>query len=79
MQHDHQSMENAMRIAQSEAGRQLLKHLQQSNSQQLAQAMQKASAGDYSGAKSLLQQLLQDPKTRQLLDGIGDYHGPDGR
>lgn len=79
MQNDRQAMEHAIRMAQSEAGQQLLKLLQQSGPQQLNQAMQKASAGDYSGAKALLQQLLQDPRAQQLMNGMGGEHGPNGR
>ena len=79
MENDRQAMENAMRIARSEAGQQLFKLLQQSDSRQLALAMQKASAGDYSGARDILQQLMQDPGAQKLLNGMGGNHGSAGR
>ena len=79
MQNNRKAMEDALRMAQSPAGQQLLKLLQQSNGPQLNQAMEKAAAGDYAAAKMLLSNLMQDPQARQLLDRMGGNHGSDGR
>lgn len=61
------SMEDAMRFAESPAGRQLLALLQQSHGVQLQEAMEKASAGDMDGAQSALSSLLSSPQIRALL------------
>ena len=79
MQNNRKSMEDAMRIAQSPEGQELLKLLQQSSGPQLNQAMEKAAAGDYAPVKALLRNWMQDPQAKQLLDRMGGNHGSDGR
>ena len=68
------SMEEAMRLAQSPAGQQLLALLQQNNSKNLESAMNQAASGDYTQAKQILSMLMKDPKTRQLLQQLGGSH-----
>lgn len=65
------SAEDAMKMAKSDAGQQLIALLQQKNSPQLQQAMEKASTGDYAQAKQLLSTLLTDPRTKELLTQLG--------
>ena len=79
MHNNPDTIREAMRIAQSDAGRQLLKMLQQSGGQELNQAVARAAAGDYSSATALLQQLVQDPRAKKLLEEMGGKYGPAGR
>lgn len=55
------------RLAQSPAGQELLALLQRSGGQNLQNAMQRASAGDYSEAKSALSGLVSSPEVQRLL------------
>ena len=51
------SKEDAMRIAQSDAGQKLMTILQQSDGTQLQNAIQQASAGNFEQAKNTLSAL----------------------
>ena len=64
------SMQEALRLANSPAGQQLLAMLKQSDSVQLQQAMQQASAGDFSNAAETLNTLLSSPQAKKLLDEL---------
>ena len=61
------SMEDAMRLAESPTGQQLLALLQQSHADRLEEAMSKASSGDMTGAKNALSDLLSSPQIREML------------
>ena len=65
------SMQEALRLAKSPAGQQLLAFLQQSNSQQLQQAADLAAAGNLDAASRTLSSLTNDPKIRELLKQLG--------
>lgn len=75
MQNRDNSFQEAMRLAQSPAGQQLIRLLQQSGGYDVQQAMESAAAGDFSQAKQLLSALIQDPKARELLQQLGGNHG----
>ena len=79
MQNNPDAIREALRMANSPAGQQLMKLLQRSGGQELNQAMNKAASGDYEEAKKLLNTLLRDPQARQLLDRMGGNYGTDGR
>ena len=79
MQSNQDMIREAMRMARSEEGQRLLKLLQQSDGPQLNQAMQSAAEGNYDSAKHILNSLMQDPQTRQLLQKMGGNYGSDGR
>lgn len=66
-----QAMQDAIRLAQSPAGQQLLAMLQRSNGPQLRQAMAKAAAGEYEQAKLALSSLMDTPEAKQLLEQLG--------
>jgi len=67
-QNNHQfSIEDAKRLAQTEAGQKLLSLLQTQNAPQFQTAMQQASAGDYSQLKQTLSSLMASPEARALL------------
>ena len=61
------SMQDAMRLAKSDAGQQLLALLQRSNSTQLQQAADQAAAGNYDQVKETLSSFLESEEVRQLL------------
>lgn len=64
------SIQEAMKLAQSDAGQQLLKLLQQSQGEQLQKAMDQAAAGDYSQVKETMQALLSSPEAKALLEKL---------
>lgn len=65
------SVQEAMRLAKSDAGQQLLAHLRQTDSVQLQQAMDQAAAGDYSQVKQTLSSLLESEEVKALLKQLG--------
>lgn len=71
MEYNDKAIQEAMRLAGTPAGQQLLNMLQQSNNPALQQAMQKAAAGDYQQAKQAMSALLQDPQIKKLLEQMG--------
>ena len=79
MLNDQDAIREAMRLAQTPAGRQLLQMLQSSNDSQLQNAMASAASGDYSAAKQALSAILSNPEAQKLLRQMGGNHGSDGR
>lgn len=71
MQNNDPTIQEAMRLAQSPAGRQLIALLQQQGGAQLQDAMEKAAAGDLSQAKQALSSLLNTAEAKALLDKMG--------
>ena len=70
------SMQEAMRLAQSEAGQQLLQLLRSNHSDAARSALEKAQDGDLNQAKQALQAFLSDPKTQELLQKLKEgNHG----
>lgn len=65
------SVQEAMRLAQSPAGQQLLAMLKRSDNGQIQQAMNQASAGDYREAAKTLNGLLSSPEAQKLLEDLG--------
>ena len=65
------SMQEAMRLASTPAGQQLLALLQKNNGPELQSAMNQAAAGNYEQAKRALSSLLSDPEARKLLEQLG--------
>ena len=66
------SMDEAMRLAKSPAGQQLIALLQQSNGPQLQKAMDLASAGDMKSAGQIINALLSSNEQAQgLIDQLG--------
>lgn len=69
------SIQDAMRFAKSDAGKQLFALLQQTRSQELSSAMEQASKGDIEKTKAAMKGLMEDPRVRQLLNQMGDKNG----
>lgn len=65
------SKEDAMRIAQSDAGQKLMTILQHSDGTQLQNAIQQASAGNFEQAKNTLSALMSSPEAQALLKELG--------
>ena len=79
MQNNQEAMREAMRLAQTDEGQQLIRMLQNTKGLDLQSAMQKAAAGDYEAAKLALSAALNNPETQKLLRKLGGPHGSDGR
>ena len=65
------SMQEALRLAKSPAGQQLLALLRKTGGNNFQQAADHASAGDYEKARELLQQALKNPEAAALLKQLG--------
>lgn len=65
------SIQEAMRLASSPAGKKLLQLLQQNGGDELRQAVSKASSGDYTQAKQAIHALLDNPEAKKLLEQLG--------
>jgi hypothetical protein len=65
------SMEQARAFAESSAGQQLIRLLQQKNNPEISKAAQAAAAGNTAQAKESLTSLLSDPQIQQLLKQFG--------
>lgn len=65
------SMQDAMRMANSPAGQQLIKLLQQQGGTDFQTAMSSAAKGNYEDAKQKLSSLMDSPEIRALLAQLG--------
>ena len=65
------SMQEALRLAKSPAGQQLLALLQQSDPEALKKAMEQASSGDYSQISQTLGPMLASEDVKKLLQQMG--------
>ena len=68
---DDFSINDAMKLAQSPAGKQLFTQLQAQNAAALEQAMAQAANGDYEKVKLTMSALLKDPAIEALLRQMG--------
>ena len=70
------SIQEAMRLAQSDAGQQLLQLLKNNHSDTARSALEKAQDGDIAQAKQALQAFLADPQAQELLRRLKEgQHG----
>ena len=65
------SLQEAMRLANTPAGQELIGLLRQGNTTQFQQAAELASSGNYAQAQNLLKGLLDDPQIQSLLKALG--------
>ena len=65
------SMQEALRLAKSPAGQQLLAMLRSTDSDRLEKAAAEVSAGNYTDAGKTIRQLLSSPEIRKILDDMG--------
>ena len=68
---DNFPIDDAMRLAKSPAGQQLIQLLRQSDPEAIRQAMQQATSGDYNKAKETLAPLLASQDIQSLLRQMG--------
>ena len=68
---DNFSMQEALRLAQSDTGQQLLALLRAQNNDAVQQAMSQAAAGDYQNVVSTMSALLASPEAKALLEQLG--------
>ena len=64
------SIQQAMQLANSEAGQQLLALLRSQNSQALNAAMEDAAGGDYDKVKDRLSAMVQSPQVQALMEQL---------
>ena len=72
--YDGFSMQEAMHLAQSDAGQQLLQLLRSNHSDAARSALEKAQNGDIAQAKQALQAFLADPQAQELLRRLKEGH-----
>ncbi|MBO5129383.1 MAG: hypothetical protein J6B95_03440 [Oscillospiraceae bacterium] len=65
------SISDAVRLASTPAGQQLLALLQQGSADSLKTAAEQASAGNYDEVKKLFSALMENPEARTLLQQLG--------
>ena len=64
-------MQEALRLANSPAGQQLLAMLRSTDSDRLEKAAAEVSTGNYTDAGKTIRQLLSSPEIRKILDDMG--------
>ena len=64
-------LQEAMRLANSPAGKQLMEMLQKTDQSKVAQATDRANAGDYAAALDTLKGLLDSQDVQKLLKQLG--------
>lgn len=79
MQNKQDAMREAMRMAQTVEGQQLIRILQNSREIDMQAALQKAAAGDFDSAKQAISAAMNNPEVQKLLQKLGGTHGSDGR
>lgn len=65
------SPEQAKQLAQTPVGGELIALLCQNAGAELQAALEKASAGDYSQAKAIIERSLSSPQVQELLRKLG--------
>ena len=65
------SLQQAIELAQTTAGQQLIAHLQNIGGQEFQNALSKAASGDYEQAKSMISAMLTNPEAQELLRKLG--------
>ncbi len=65
------SMEDAQKLANSSAGKQLFSMLEQSNDPLLAQAQQQAAAGDKKALSRTIKEFLASDTGKAILKSLG--------
>lgn len=65
------TIRQAMRMAKTPAGRELIAHLQKNGGAALTRAMNQAAGGDYTQAKALLTAMMADPEAQRLFREMG--------
>ena len=67
---DEMSMQDAMRLANSRTGQQLLSMMKNSDPKMLEKAASQAASGDYEQLKQTMSAFLSNPEMRALLEQL---------
>ncbi len=74
------SMEDALRLAKSDTGKQLLGLLQTNHAEAASAASESVGKGDYEDAQRALKELMADPQAKALLRLLWEeYYGRNGK
>ena len=73
------SISDAMRLASSPAGLQLIRILQQKGDDRVVKAIEKVSAGDMTQLGIIISAIMENPEARSLLQKLGGNYGQYGR
>ena len=76
---DDLSMQEAMRLANTDTGKQLIAMFKQQHSEEVPNVMQSLRAGDIERAKQALAAFMSDPKTQALLSKMEEQNERNGR
>jgi len=79
MQQNPEAIREAMRLASTPQGQQLLSLLRKTDPSRLQQLMQSAASGNTDQARAALQSILQDPQAKKIVEQLGGSHGANGR
>lgn len=69
------SIQDAMRLAETPAGKELISILQSSGGDSMDKAKKAAAQGDYNLVKENLADLMKSPKIQSLLREMGQQNG----
>ena len=64
-------VQQAMKLAQSPAGQQLIRLLQTNGGHELRAALEQAAAGNYANAQQAITSLMRDPQAQRLFEQMG--------
>lgn len=64
-------LKDAMKLAQSPAGQQLLRLLQSTDKHAMQEAMDQAAAGNYQQVQATLRSALENPQVQELIRQLG--------
>lgn len=74
------SVQEAMRLANSDAGKQLIGFLKANHGEKAAIAGKNVEDGDYAQAQKTVQELMSDPQAKALMHMLWEeYYGRNGR
>ena len=65
------SMQDAMRLVQTPTGQKLIQMLQQNGGDSLHAAIEQAAAGNYTQAKQVISDLMNNPEAKKLIEQLG--------
>lgn len=76
---DDLSMQEAMRLANTDAGKQLIAMFKQQHNEEVPNVMQSLRAGDIEQVKQALAAFMSDPQTQALLAKMEEQNERNGR
>ena len=72
---DNFSVQEAMRLAKTPAGQQLIAILKDQDPRAIQKAMSHAASGNYNDAKEVISALLQNEDIQKIMKQLGDQDG----